>query len=335
MHVSPERMRALVRDGQLQELCISRNRCQVLWLNRDSVNQWVARRDAQLACYMPRREAHRALGLGPMTILNVARSGLIRHVKGTARAICFHREDIAKIKNAFAKYAIPLRECSKAGDLITLRDAIRNYLGNDSGLAAVIGAVAKGSLVPIRSTDRFARITSYLFPLQDLRKYLPISRSKVPPEELFCHSEVASVLDTPRGVVTALVAHGVFTRSRQFGFRASKLIPSSEVQKFCETYVKASVLARSFQVTRERLASYLKQLGSRILTIPVPASRHWTARFVPRELASRIRILRNCATGEPTFYIQGNDPPQLSSIDCESLDLAENVSLQGPKPRVR
>jgi len=56
----------------------------------------------------------------------------------------FLREDVMNIKHAFEKYAEPAREYSKPGELIALRHALKNYLGRDSGLPAVIQAVIEG-----------------------------------------------------------------------------------------------------------------------------------------------------------------------------------------------
>ena len=59
---------------------------------------------------------------------------------------------------------------------------MKNYLGRDSGLAAVIRAVVDGSLVPVGYTNRFRGITGYLFRSEDLRKYRPVPGVTVPPE---------------------------------------------------------------------------------------------------------------------------------------------------------
>ena len=57
----------------------SRTEC---WIRRESMNRWIAARDAELACYMLRREAKRVLGLTNATILKVAAAGAIRCVEG-------------------------------------------------------------------------------------------------------------------------------------------------------------------------------------------------------------------------------------------------------------
>jgi len=87
------------------------------------------------------------------TIVTVAAAGVVRYVKGPEQnfpAGCFFflREDIMKIKDAFEKHSVPVKEYSKPGEFITLRHAVKNYLGHGAGLAAVIRAVVDGSLVP-------------------------------------------------------------------------------------------------------------------------------------------------------------------------------------------
>ena len=42
------------------------------WIRRDSLNRWIVARDAELARYMPRPEAERALGLKNVTISRVS-----------------------------------------------------------------------------------------------------------------------------------------------------------------------------------------------------------------------------------------------------------------------
>ncbi|MBZ5617758.1 MAG: hypothetical protein LAQ69_03330 [Acidobacteriia bacterium] len=120
---------------------------------------------------MPRPEAERALGLKNFTLATVAAAGAIRFAKGPernlpARCFFFLREDVMKIKDAFEKHSVPVKAYSKPGEFIALRHAMKNYLGRDSGLAAVMRAVVDGSLVPVGYTNRFRGITGYLFGLR-------------------------------------------------------------------------------------------------------------------------------------------------------------------------
>jgi hypothetical protein len=141
----------------------SRNEC---WIRRESLNRWIADRDAELARYMARPEAKRALGLTNCTIVEIAAAGAIRYVKGPeqnfpARSFFFRREDVIRIKHAFERHSVPAKEYSRPGELIALRHAVKNYLGRESGLAAVIRAVVDGSLKPVGYTKRFRGVTGY------------------------------------------------------------------------------------------------------------------------------------------------------------------------------
>lgn len=71
------------------------------WIRRESLNQWIAARDADLAPYMARPEAEAALGLKNFTLAAVAAAGAIRYVKGPernfpARCFFFLREDVMR-----------------------------------------------------------------------------------------------------------------------------------------------------------------------------------------------------------------------------------------------
>ena len=178
----------LARQGQVDAIFLnvrgggSRTEC---WIRRESLNQWIAARDAELALYMSRPEAERALGLKNFTLTTVAAAGAMRYVKGPernfpARCFFFLREDVMKIKDAFEKYSVPVKAYSKPGEFIALRHAMKNYLGRDSGLAAVIRAVVDGSLVPVGYTNRFRGITGYLFRSEDLRSIAPCQACRAP-----------------------------------------------------------------------------------------------------------------------------------------------------------
>src|SRR5437870_10712201 len=99
------------------------------------------------------------LGLKNFTLATVAAAGAIRYVKGPernfpARCFFFLRADVMKIKQAFEKHSVPVTEYSEPGEFIALRHAMKNYLGRDSGLAAVIRAVVDGNLVQAVRTNR-------------------------------------------------------------------------------------------------------------------------------------------------------------------------------------
>jgi hypothetical protein len=115
-HTAGGRIWDLARQGQIDAIFLnvrrggSRTEC---WIRRESLNQWIAARDAELAPYMPRPEAERALGLKNFTRATVAAAGAIRYVLGPernfpARCFFFLREDVMKIKYAFEKYSVPM-----------------------------------------------------------------------------------------------------------------------------------------------------------------------------------------------------------------------------------
>ena len=89
---------------------------------------------------------------------------------------------------------MPVKVYTKPGEFIALRHAMKNYLGRDSGLAAVIRAVVDGSLVPAGYTNRFRGITGCLFLSNDLRKYRPVPGMTVPPDGVYNYGEAAAVL---------------------------------------------------------------------------------------------------------------------------------------------
>ena len=104
-HTAGGRIWDLARQGQIDAMFLnvrrggSRTEC---WIRRESLNQWIAARDAELARYMPRPEAERALGLKNFTLATVAAAGAIRYAKGPernlpARCFFFLREDVMKI----------------------------------------------------------------------------------------------------------------------------------------------------------------------------------------------------------------------------------------------
>ena len=135
---------------------------------------------------MSRREANGTLGLTICTIVKVAEAGAIRYVEGPEQNFptgffFFLREDVMKIKQAFEKHAAPVMHYSKPDEFITLRHAIKNYLGRDSALAAVISAVVDGSLVPVGCATGCRGITGYLFRSEELRKYRPVPEIKPHP----------------------------------------------------------------------------------------------------------------------------------------------------------
>jgi hypothetical protein len=287
-----------VHEGQLEALFVtlrpggSRTEC---WIRRDSLNRWIASRDAELARYVLRREAKRLLGLTNATILKVAASGAIRCVEGPEQnfpigIFFFLREDVMKIKQAFEKNAVPTMVSSKPGELLTLRHAIKNYLGRDSALAAVIQAVVEGSLMPVGHARRIRGITGYLFRSEDLRKYRPVSEIKTLPEAFFNFGEAAAMLGTRSYVVRGLVQKGFLTVAAGFRHGLSKLIPEKDVHRFAEQYVATSALARRFRLNSCSLTCHLKESGTPLLAIPIPHAGKGFAFFLSKDVAAQINF---------------------------------------------
>jgi len=292
------RLLDLVRQGQLEGLFLTprrggrRTEC---WIRRKSLNQWIAARDTELARYMPRPDAKRALGLTNYTIVKVAAAGAIRYVEGPEHNFptgffFFLREDVMKIKDAFEKHAIPVMAYSGPGKLIALRHAMKNYLGRDSGLAAVIQAVVDGNLIPVGCTQRFRGITGYLFLSEQLRKFRPVPDIEAPPEGFLNYSEAASALGVKAPIIRAMVAQRILRAPAGYRSGLSKLVPAADIQRFAERYVATSVLARHFHLNSGSLARYLRELGAPLLAIPSPDAGKGHAFFLRKDVAARTEL---------------------------------------------
>jgi hypothetical protein len=288
----------LARQGKVDAIFLNvrgggnRTEC---WIRRESLNQWIAARDAEFAFYMSRPEAESALGLKNFTLATVAAAGAMRYAKGPqrhfpARCFFFLREDVMKIKDAFENYSVPVKAYSRPGEFIALHHAMKNYLGRDSGLAAAIRAVVDGSLVPVGYTNRFRGITGYLFRSEDLRKYRPLPGMTVHPEGVVTFGEAAKVLGVAMPVVRGLVARGILHTAAEYRNGLSKLLPAPDVQRFAEGYVATSVLARRFHLHSASFARHLKESGIPLLAIPIPDAGKYFAFFLHRDLAAQIQI---------------------------------------------
>ena len=194
------------------------------------------------------------------------------------------------IKQAFEKQVVPLMEYSKPGDLIALRHAVKNYLGCDSGLAAVIRAVVDGSLAPVGYTKRFRGITRYLFRSEELRRYRPVPEVKASPEVFLNFREAALVLGIKSNIVRGLVAQGLLGVADGYRNGFAKLVPQKEVQRFADSYVSTSVLAKRFRLNSGSLARHLKESGTPLLAIPNPDAGRGHAFFLRKDVAAHIAL---------------------------------------------
>lgn len=239
------RIAELVRAKQVDGVfvnALSRVEC---WVRRESLRNWIAKRDAEVARYMLRPEVETVLGLTHLTATVVAEAGAIRYVRGPshdfpAGSMYFLREDVLLIRDAFGRHAAPMLDYSGPGSLVTLRHAVKNFLGRGPGLAAVVRAVVDGVLAPVGRTHRFRGIMGYLFRVDDLRVYRPLGERTDSRETFLNFREAATILNVKTVVVRALVQHGVFPVVPGHINGLSKLIRESEVQAFADTYVLAS-----------------------------------------------------------------------------------------------
>jgi hypothetical protein len=236
-----------------------------------------------------------ALGLKNFTLATVAAAGAIRYAKGPERNFptgCFFflREDVTKIKDAFEKHSVPVKAYSKPGEFIALRHAMKNYLGRDSGLAAVIRAVVDGSLVPTGRTKRFRGITGYLFWSEDLRRYRPALNATAPPEGFLNRTEAAALLGVGTDVIRGLANQGLLTSSTGFRNGFANLVPAKEVQQFAERHVATSILAKRFHLHSGSLSRYLRESGTPLLAIPIPDSEKHFALFLRKDIAAQIQL---------------------------------------------
>jgi hypothetical protein len=296
--ITGTRILDLAHSGQLDAIFLnvrrggSRIEC---WIRRESLNQWIAARDAELAPYMSRPEAMDALGLTHRTIVTVAAGGVIRHLKGPdrnlpARCSFFLREDVMRIKEAFEMHSVPVRAYSNPGEFIALRHAMKNYLGHGPALAAVIHATVGGRLVPAGYTNRFSGITGYLFRSEDLRKYRPAPGVTASPEGFLSFKEAAALLRIRPNVIRGLTNQGLLTASEGFRNGFARLIPAKEVQQFAEQYVATSILAKRFHLNGGALAHYLRESGTPLLAIPIPDAGKGHASFLQKDVAARIQL---------------------------------------------
>jgi len=311
------RIMDLVRQGQLEGMFLSSRRggrhteC---WIRRESLNQWIAARETELARYMSRQEARRALGLTNYTIVKVAAAGAIRYVEGpehnfSAGFYFFLREDIMKIKHAFEKHRVPMIAYAEPGKLIALRHAMKHYLGRDSGLAGAVQAIVVGDLAPVGYTPRFRGITGYLFLSEQLRRYRPVPDLEVPSEGFLNYKEAAFALGVKAPVIRAMVAQGILSSPAPYRCGFSKLIPAADIQRFAERYVAAAVVAKRFNLSTWSFTRYFVKSGNAALAVPVPEEGKRPAFFLLKTHEAQVasEALPHCrkrsSPADPVFVL--------------------------------
>jgi hypothetical protein len=279
------RIMDLVRAGQIDGLFVKVSTRTECWVKRESLSRWIARRDSELARFMLRPEAEQILGIKNITATSIAEAGAIRHVHGPTcdfpiGVTYFLREDVMRIRDAFERCAAPVCDYVKPGSLIALRHAVKNFLGRGPGLASVIRAVVDGALAPVGRTPQFRGIMGYLFRLDDLRAYRPVSE-RAPCKETFLNfREAASVLKVKSVVIRALVQNGVFTVAPGYKNGFAKLIAESEVRAFAARF-RAARRGDIREAAVETAGPKLAQ--SDVLRVQIPEVGRGFATFVPRQ----------------------------------------------------
>jgi hypothetical protein len=293
-HVISARIVGLANEGQIQGMSFHGRGRTECWINRESLDHWIRLRDMKMALYMRRLEAVRLLGLKNITVLSVARAGLIGYVQGTDHyfptGFHFLREDVLKITDAFKKHSVPIQRYLKSGELIALRHALKNCLGRDRGLPAVISAVLDGRLAPVAYTKKFRGITGYIFRSEDLRKYRPVPGRTAPPEGVVTYGEAARLLGVAVPVVRGLVAQGIFQPAAEYRTGFSKLLPAAEVQQFAAHYLATAVVAKHLHLHGVSLALYLRESGAPLLAVALPDAGRGHAFFLPKNVAAEIEL---------------------------------------------
>lgn len=280
---SSNRIMDLVRAGQIDGVFVKVSTRTECWVKRESLSRWIASRDSELARYMLRPEVEQALGIKNITATSIAEAGAIRYVRGPScdfpvGGTYFLREDVMRIRDAFERYAAPVCNYVKPGSLIALRHAVKNFLGRGPGLASVIRAVVSGTLAPIGRTPQFRGIMGYLFRLDDLRVYRPVSERSHSQETFLNFREAASVLNVRSVVVRALVHHGVFTIAPGHKNGFAKLIAESKVRAFAARFRTAP---RGHSRAGDVETNAQPQAQSDVLCVRIPEARRGFVAFVP------------------------------------------------------
>ncbi len=270
---SKKLIKSLVRQREIKGILVNtglhRTEC---WIWRESLRDWVTKREGERASYMTGTEVKRLLGLKHETLMKIVQAGLIRYSKGVDKSLpngfSFRCEDVARITNAFDRSKSQTCTDVTPGSVIALGQALKNYLGRDIGLPSVIRAVIEGKLSQVGYTSAFRGIMGYLFRSDDLRQYRP-SQIDTPQGGFVSFREAATLLTTRTEVIRALVKRGLLTSPNEYRHGSAKLIPSSDIERFAALYVDASILAKLSGITKHQLRCQLRDMGLPALEIPI------------------------------------------------------------------
>jgi len=139
--------------------------------------------------------------------------------------------------------------------------------------------------------NAFRGITGYLFRSEELRRYRPVPEVKAASPEVFLNfREAAFVLGIKSNIVRGLVAQGLLGVAAGYRNGFAKLLPEKDVQRFAESYVSTSVLARRSRLNSGSLARHLKESDTPLLAIPNPDAGRGHAYFLRKKVAAEIRL---------------------------------------------
>lgn len=112
----------------------------------------------------------------------------------------------------------------------------------------------------------------------------------VHPEGVVTFGEAAAVLGVSTPVIRGLVAQGILHIAAEYRNGFSKLLPVVDVQRFAESYVATSVLARRFHLHSGRFVRHLKESCTLLLAIPIPEAGEYYAYFLHKDVAAQVQI---------------------------------------------
>jgi hypothetical protein len=284
-------IRELIQRGEIKGILISpsgtgRREC---WIDRQSLADWIARRDRALSTCMNAKNVGFALGLSSLTLKTIAAAGVIREVQAWEKWFAgdgpyYERSDVEAIQKAFAGQNGDASGPSEAKNLITLQHAVRLYLGRQR-LPLIIEAVKSGQLIPTGKAEGSARLGGYLFVKAEIAAYSPPRRVSAIPDDLMDCGHAAEILQTNSEVVRNLARNRKFF-SPPVLLHGRKLIRKAEVERFSLAFVALAQVARQCATSSRAMVSGMARRGVKILAVRLPGKG--LKLFIPRTAAEFI-----------------------------------------------